>query len=380
MVAQPLYAGNLSFESTGIQRGVNRGRVNALIDINRDGHIDWIRSQRNEIAIDLGDGKGGFTENAVIIPMTEGYKFEHTVIPADIDGDGRIELLVEWGRYDFPKGKCRVLHDDGSLHFSNVTEQCGLYEDGLSIKGIGDFDQDGDTDIIALEQMKEFSIFLNDGKGRFTKKAGAITGIEGEPHYASWGLAATVDLDNDGVPDILVNGKNFLKVLRGTGGGSFVCMNKAWGIEDYSSATVDDGLCFGDIDGDGRPRHRELHGEGHHQAERHAHADHLPQRHAEAQLDQRPPRRSARQRRRIGREDHGARARHRKARRLRAGGVLQPPVVPVLLWPRDHGASRGARRSQGRGRGGRVLPLGKVVKAASVASGGAVTVHEESAR
>ena len=29
-------------------------------------------------------------------------------------------------------------------------------------------------------------------------------------------------------------------------------MNKAWGIEDNASAAVDDGLCFGDIDGDGR--------------------------------------------------------------------------------------------------------------------------------
>jgi hypothetical protein len=29
-------------------------------------------------------------------------------------------------------------------------------------------------------------------------------------------------------------------------------MNKTWGIEDKSAASVDDGLCFGDLDGDGR--------------------------------------------------------------------------------------------------------------------------------
>jgi hypothetical protein len=39
--------------------------------------------------------------------------------------------------------------------------------------------------------------------------------------------------------------------LRGTGGGRFVYANKEWGIEDKAAASVDDGLCFGDIDGDG---------------------------------------------------------------------------------------------------------------------------------
>ncbi|MCX5683946.1 MAG: VCBS repeat-containing protein, partial [Planctomycetota bacterium] len=56
----------------------------------------------------------------------------------------------------------------------------------------------------------------------------------------------------DGVADILWNGRNFLWVLRGKGDGTFVYMNAAWGIDDKSAATVDDGLCFGDIDGDGR--------------------------------------------------------------------------------------------------------------------------------
>jgi len=61
----------------------------------------------------------------------------------------------------------------------------------------------------------------------------------------------TTDFDNDGVGDILVNGKHFLKVLRGIGGGSFEYANSLWGIADVSAASIDDGLCFGDIDADG---------------------------------------------------------------------------------------------------------------------------------
>ena len=48
-----------------------------------------------------------------------------------------------------------------------------------------------------------------------------------------------------------MNGKYYLKVLRGTGGGNFTYMNTAWGIHDTAASAVDDGLCFGDFDGDG---------------------------------------------------------------------------------------------------------------------------------
>jgi hypothetical protein len=61
-----------------------------------------------------------------------------------------------------------------------------------------------------------------------------------------------VDLDNDGNVDVLMNGRNFLYVLRGAGDGHFIYMNKSWGVPDFAWATVDEGLCFGDIDGDGR--------------------------------------------------------------------------------------------------------------------------------
>jgi hypothetical protein len=44
-----------------------------------------------------------------------------------------------------------------------------------------------------------------------------------------------------------------LKVLRGTGGGSFEYANSAWGIADVSAVSIDDGLCFGDIDADRDP-------------------------------------------------------------------------------------------------------------------------------
>jgi len=145
-----------------------------------------------------------------------------------------------------------VYYNDGKMNFTNATEWAGLHEDGLAIKGLGDVNQDGHVDVLALENKRP-EIYLNDGLGRFTRQPNAITGMESasQPRYVSWGLAVVTDFDNDGIPDILWNGRNFLWLLRGLGGGKFAYLNKDWGIEDKSAASVDDGLCFGDIDGDG---------------------------------------------------------------------------------------------------------------------------------
>ena len=61
-----------------------------------------------------------------------------------------------------------------------------------------------------------------------------------------------MDFDNDGIPDIIINGRFFLYVLRGTGGGSFEYVNDRWGLPDLAYCDVDDGLCFGDVNRDGR--------------------------------------------------------------------------------------------------------------------------------
>src|SRR5204863_8994761 len=85
-----------------------------------------------------------------------------------------------------------------------------------------------------------------------------IHGLErakSDPHDVwgdRWGGAVVVDFDNDGIPDIIINGRCFLYVLRGLGGGHFEYMNDRWGLPDFSRGDVDDGLCFGDVNRDGR--------------------------------------------------------------------------------------------------------------------------------
>ncbi|MEZ0264098.1 MAG: CRTAC1 family protein, partial [Phycisphaerae bacterium] len=244
-------AGSPIFDATSVI--APQGRENALIDIDRDGHLDWIHEDAREkrVVFELGDGKGNFRKSGGF----ETFK-EASVIPIDLDGDRQIDFIVKQCGYHNEKiGQSRIMMNDSKGQFTDRTEGAGLGTgDGLTIQGVGDLDQDGSPDLICLEKGKTISIYLNDGKGHFKRLDAAITGMEGVrgPAYANWGLAIVTDFDNDGVPDVLMNGRNFLYVLRGTGGGRLACMNKAWNVGDNAWAAVDEGLCFGDIDGDGR--------------------------------------------------------------------------------------------------------------------------------
>src|SRR5439155_12796962 len=226
--------GRLNFRESSITAG--QARANALIDLNRDGNVDWLH-ERPGVTFEFGDGKGNFRPGGHL--EVAPTRNEINVHPADFNGDGFIDLAVHWGRYDYERGKSRIYLNRGSsrgnealipqsvVGFIDATEAAGLREDGLAIKGVGDANQDGHLDLLVLEDGRP-ELYLNDGKGKFTRKPGAFSGMEAasKPRYASWGLAVVTDFDNDGIADILWNGRNFLWLLRGTGGGNFTYMNK----------------------------------------------------------------------------------------------------------------------------------------------------------
>ena len=242
--------GRVSLKEGVLAGGRGQARVNALVDLDRDGKVDWLH-EKPGVGWELGDGKGTFRWGGSV--PSGAVRNETNVHYGDLRGKGIIDLVIHWGRYDNTEGQSRVLFNDGDLHFTDVTTEVGLSDqDGLAIKGVGDVNQDGFPDLMLLEHKKP-EIYLNDRQGRFRKLDGALQGVDlaRKPHYVSWGLATVTDFDNDGVADVIWNGRNFLWVFRGLGGGRFQYVNRNWGIDDFAAATVDDGLCFGDIEGDG---------------------------------------------------------------------------------------------------------------------------------
>jgi MYXO-CTERM domain-containing protein len=231
-------------------------RTQNMIDLNRDGKVDWFvaddapRGPPYKIRLYEGDGKGGFGA-AMLQTSLDGMP-----LTVDVDNDGDIDVI---GLVGNPPSSpviptaTKLFLNDGNMNFKDATAAAGLDKPGLFVLGVGDVDQDGDTDIISLENGTfPLVIYTNDGKGVFSRTPGAITApATGRAVFGNIGLATVTDIDNDGVADILAEGLQFFHVLRGTGGGSFEYVNKTWGDIVDTGNLPDSGFAFGDIDGDG---------------------------------------------------------------------------------------------------------------------------------
>lgn len=224
-------------------------RMNAVADLDRDGKADWITSAGERgggFRLFRGNGDGTFAEPTRIDGAVGKF--------IDLNGDGFLDIVVSNGGYEKKEGECYIYINDGKMKFTDKTEECGLKSDGTVINVVGDLNGDGFPDLICLEEHHtKFNVYLNDGKGHFTKKEDALIGLgkARKPSDADWGQGIVTDFDNDGIPDIIMNGKHFLYVLRGNADGTFEYINKKWGISEFATAAVNEGLCFGDINEDG---------------------------------------------------------------------------------------------------------------------------------
>ena len=139
--------------------------------------------------------------------------------------------------------------DPPLLEFTNIASELGVNRmDGHGPCAWGDFDGDGDLDLVLAGRDTFIGLYRNDG-ARFVEVTGEV-GLAGVPSGYSLNV---VDYDNDGWLDIYLclngwSGPMPNRLFRNQGDGTFTDVSKEAGVADPGSGFVS---LWGDLDNDG---------------------------------------------------------------------------------------------------------------------------------
>ena len=169
------------------------------IDVDGDGDGDVVtanRASNSVLVFTQGATPGSFT---ISLPPLGGIASPSDVAGADLDADGRIDLVVA------STGDDRIaifLHAPVGLYPSNPSLSIGnASSDGPVAIGLGDLDDDGDIDVVSSNlDSDNLTVFLQSAPGVFPAAPSVILGgpgITDDPVSVAVG-----DVDRDGRLDI----------------------------------------------------------------------------------------------------------------------------------------------------------------------------------
>jgi hypothetical protein len=205
----------------------------AVRDLNGDGLDDVVVTSVGGVSVLVATGEGRFTDPA---PLHAGSE-PREVVAADLDGDGRVDLVVR--NDDRRSGGITVLMGNGDGTFRAAVDYGA--GGGASWMALADFDGDGRLDIVVSRPNRvDLSFLAGKGDGTFAAATTVSTSAVSPAHFAA------ADYDEDGRLDIAFDGPQGVNVMRGHGDGTFGAPAAVSRVTDGTSAMV-----ARDIDGDG---------------------------------------------------------------------------------------------------------------------------------
>ncbi|MBK8126126.1 MAG: VCBS repeat-containing protein [Elusimicrobia bacterium] len=255
-------------EIDGLNGGLTQGDVN-WGDLDNDGDLDILAggidaASARQIRVYRNNGNGTFDTAQIEVDGAGGGLRDGIVDWGDFDGDGDQDILVQGWTGAGTDSRIHVYRNNGNgtIDPNEINVDPGQGIDGYNGKHCahwGDFDADGDLDIVVqgvpgtTTASRELRVYRNNGNGTFNATQIEVNGAGGGHSRggAQWG-----DIDNDGDLDIFVHGLTGataggvaeIRAYINTGGGAFTRVEvEPTAAEDLYLGSLD----VGDYDADG---------------------------------------------------------------------------------------------------------------------------------
>ncbi len=212
-------------------------------DYNNDGREDLLvtTTSRNYLYENKGEGK--FEDVSDKIGLNDSETSNASIL-FDADQDGDLDIYIA------NESQNNLFRNNGDGTFNEQAETMGL-DGGASntiFAGFGDFDDDGDLDILNANKSGKNQLFTNLRQARF-KEVSAETGLE---NTGNSGIAAIGDYNNDGFLDLLSTSSDGQYLLyKNKGDGSFIVDESSSKSLKILNGKKGNDAQFYDLDNDG---------------------------------------------------------------------------------------------------------------------------------